>query len=76
MSVHEDFTPRGVNPPLQPLLQVRLKKCTILVFAELAQVLAKESPKQNVRNERVTYHTVPAICRQQIRIILCKTTNS
>jgi hypothetical protein len=38
--------PRGVNPNLQPLLQVRLKKCNIVVVAELAQVLAKESPKQ------------------------------
>jgi hypothetical protein len=46
MSVHEDVTPRGVNPPLQPILQVRLKKCNIVVVAELAQVLANESPKQ------------------------------
>jgi hypothetical protein len=46
LSVHEDVTPRGVNPPLQPLLQVRLKKCNIVVAAELAQVLANESPKQ------------------------------
>jgi hypothetical protein len=29
LSVHEDVTPRGVNPPLQPLLQVRLKKGNI-----------------------------------------------
>jgi hypothetical protein len=47
LSVHEDVTPQGgVNPPLQPLMQVRLKKCSIVVVAELAQVLAQESPKQ------------------------------
>jgi hypothetical protein len=44
--VHEEVNPRGVNPPLQPLLQVRLNKYNIVVVAELAQVLAKESPKQ------------------------------
>jgi hypothetical protein len=46
LSVHEDVTPRGVNPPLQPLLQVRLIFFNIVVVAELAQVLVKESPKQ------------------------------
>jgi hypothetical protein len=35
-----------VNPPLQPLLQARLKKCSIVVVAELAQVLAKEMQGQ------------------------------
>jgi hypothetical protein len=60
-SVHEDVTPRGVNPPLQPLLQVQLDKCNIVVVAELAQVLVKESPKQLARLE--THPLIPLIRR-------------
>jgi hypothetical protein len=40
LSVHEDVTPRGVNPPLQLLLPLNLNIDESCV-AELAQVLAE-----------------------------------